>query len=154
MGVVFLHPTGVITAVHEIDGNHVVLVFVPRHRTGFTVVRSIGQYTSAGGKGQKVVLRPGDVFVRNGTSSELWSENHVGQLLHARDEVLRETFRRDFAATVAAIENGRDAQRLASGPSQSLTWRLDQDSFDSTIVELLRQDDRGPDPDVSHTYTW
>lgn len=140
----FLHPTDVITATHEVDGHHVVLVFVPRHRIGFTVVRGIGEYTLAAGKGQKIVLRPGDVFVRSGTSSELWSENHVEQLLHARDEVLRETFRRDFAATVAAIESGRNGQLLASGPSQSLTWRLDQDSFDATIVELLRQDDRIP----------
>lgn len=140
----YLHPTGVISAEHRLDGKHLVLVYVPRHPLGFTVVRAVGEYTRSEGKKQEVVLRPGDVFVRRGTSSERWSESDVAELLTPRDVRIREDSRREFAATIAAVEQGREGQKIASGPSQSLAWQLDQDSFDSTVVELLRRDDRIP----------
>lgn len=139
----FLQPTGVVTARHAVDGKHVVLVYVPSHPLGFTVVKSLGEYTRPGG-GQKIILRPGDVFVRHGTSSERWVEADVEALLRPRDALLRESHRAEFAAMVAAIQSGAQGQLIASGPGQSLVWQLDQASFDATVVELLRRDDRVP----------
>jgi hypothetical protein len=139
----FLHPTDVIPAQHMIDANHLVLIYVPRHRLGFTVVKAIGEYTKVGG-GQKTVLRPGDVFMRRGTSSERWEEGVVERLLSPRDSALRETHRTEFAAMIAAIQAGAQGQAIAAGPVQSLTWQLDQASFDGAVVELLRRDDLVP----------
>ncbi|WP_182481154.1 AlbA family DNA-binding domain-containing protein [Nocardioides immobilis] len=139
----FLHPTNLIAARHKTDGKHVVLIYVPRHPLGFTVVKVLGEYTKPGG-GQKIVLRPGDVFVRHGTSSERWAEGDVEALLRPRDNALRESHRAEFAATVAAIQSGAQGQSIASGPVQSLVWQLDQASFDGAVVELLRRADLVP----------
>ncbi|KRF11034.1 hypothetical protein ASH02_19550 [Nocardioides sp. Soil796] len=139
----FLHPTSLIAARHTIDGKHVVLVFIPSHPLGFTVVKALGEYTKPGGR-QKVLLRPGDVFVRHGTSSERWAEVDVQALLGPRDNALRESHRAEFAAMVAAIQSGAQGQSIASGPVQSLVWQLDQASFDGAVVELLRRDDLVP----------
>jgi len=139
----FLHPTSLIVARHNIDGKHVVLVYVPSHPLGFTVVKALGEYTKPGG-GQKIVLRPGDVFVRRGTSSERWGEADVEALLGPRDAALRESHRAEFAAMVAAIQSGAQGQSIAAGPVQSLVWQLDQASFDGAAVELLRRDDLVP----------
>jgi hypothetical protein len=139
----FLHRTDVLSAQHMIDGNHLVLLFVPRHQLGFTVIRAIGEYTKPGG-GQKTVLRPGDVFVRRGTSSERWGEHDVQALLGPRDSSLRETHRAEFAEMVAAIQTGAQGQAIASGPVQALVWQLDQGSFDGAVVELIRRNDLVP----------
>ena len=139
----FLHPTNLIAARHKVDGKRVVLMYVPSHPLGFTVVKALGEYTKPGG-GQKVVFRKGDVFVRHGTSSERWVEADVEALLGPRDTALRELHRAEFAAMVAAIQSGAQGQSIASGPVQSLVWQLDQNSFDAAVVELLRRDDLVP----------
>ncbi|MET9313070.1 ATP-binding protein [Kribbella sp. NPDC003505] len=139
----FLRPTDVISALHELDGHRLVLVYVPRHPLGFTVVKSVGEYTKPGG-GQKVVLRPGDVFVRRGTSSERWTEADVEGLFSPRDARLREAHRMEFAAMVAAIQQGAQGQAIAGGPAQSLVWQLDQASFDGAVVEFIRRNDIVP----------
>ncbi|MFF2396334.1 helix-turn-helix domain-containing protein [Nocardia sp. NPDC058114] len=137
-----LHPTGVIPAQHVVNGSHVVLVYVPCHPVGFTVVKAIGEYTKKG-KVERV-LRPGDVFLRRGTSSVRWNEDEVAGLLAARDEELREQYRKDFAATVAAIQTDARGQSLARGPARALTWQLDEASFDSAVLEMLRERDLAP----------
>ncbi len=139
----FLHPTHVIPAQHTVAGHPVVLVFVPRHSLGFTVVKAIGEYTKPNNK-QQTVLRPGDVFLRRGTSSVRWEQSEVSSLFAERDERLREQHRKEFAATVAAIEAGARGQSIARGPVQALTWQLDQASFDNAVLELLREGDLVP----------
>ncbi|MGW4718195.1 RNA-binding domain-containing protein [Nocardia sp. NPDC004260] len=138
----FLHPTHVIPAQHVVNGSHVVLVYVPRHPLGFTVVKALGEYPKHGKP--KHVLRPGDVFLRRGTSSVRWEEAEVEDLLAARDARLREQHRQEFAATVAAIQAGAQGQSIAHGPAQALTWQLDKASFDGAVLEMLRQRDLVP----------
>ncbi|MGW5440745.1 AlbA family DNA-binding domain-containing protein [Nocardia asteroides] len=140
----FLHPPQVIAAQHTIGGNHLVLVYVPRHALGFTVVKSLGEYTKPNRKYPEKVLRPGDVFIRRQTSSVRWEESEVEALLAGRDALLREDHRREFAATVAAIESGARGRSIARGPSQALSWHLDQVSFDNAVLELLRDGDLVP----------
>jgi predicted HTH transcriptional regulator len=56
------------TAVHEIDGEAVAIVFVAAHPNGFVVMQANGDYTRPSNKpGQE--FRAGDVFVRRGSSS-------------------------------------------------------------------------------------
>lgn len=140
----YLPPTGVHCARHEIEGNHYVLIYIPQHEDGFTVVHRLGEYDKPGGQKSQVVLRPGDVFVRHGTSSERWKPEDVPIVTAARDVRLREAHRADFAATVAAVQTGVQGQEIASGPVQGLSWQLDQATFDSTTIELLRREDLVP----------
>lgn len=140
----FLSPTNVISARHEVDGQCLVLVYVPRHPLGFTIVKNVGEYTKPGAKRPSVVLRPGDVFIRRGTSSERWRESDIESLLAPRDQHLREAHRAEFAAMVAAIQSGAQGQAIAGGPVQSLVWQLDQASFDGAVVELIRRNDTIP----------
>jgi hypothetical protein len=121
-----------------------VVVYVPRHPLGFTVVKAVGEYTKPGDRRPTVVLRPGDVFTRHGTSSEKWTESDIEGLLGPRDARLREAHRMEFAAMVAAIQSGAQAQSIAAGPAQSLVWQLDQTSFDGAITELVRHNDTVP----------
>lgn len=139
-----LHRTDVVSAQHVIDDHHMVLVYVPRHPLGFTVVKALGDYGRPGGRGPKTVMRPGDVFVRNGTSSERWAEGDVERLLAPRDSAQREAHRTEFAAMVAAIQTGAQGQSVAAGPVQALVWQLDQGTFDGAVVELLRRADTVP----------
>ncbi|MGH3321845.1 MAG: AlbA family DNA-binding domain-containing protein [Streptosporangiaceae bacterium] len=140
----FLPPTDVISARHKVGGQCLVLVYVPQHPLGFTVVKGQGEYTKPGNRRQEVVLRPGDVFIRRGTSSERWLETDVEGLLGPRDAELREAHREDFAAMVAAIQSGAQGQTIAAGPVQSLVWQLDQASFDGAVVECIRRNDIVP----------
>ncbi|MGF0320893.1 AlbA family DNA-binding domain-containing protein [Nocardia fluminea] len=138
----FLHPTAVISAQHTLNGSHVVLVYIPCHLIGFTVVKAIGEYSK--NDKHQVVLRPGDVFLRRGTSSVRWQEGEVADLLAARDARLREQHRKEFAAMVAAIQADAQGQSIARGPARALTWQLDQTSFDAAVLEMLREGDLAP----------
>jgi Putative DNA-binding domain len=119
-----------------------VLIYVDRHPIGFAVVSGLGDYEHK--SESKVVFRPGDVFVRRGTSSQRWSDDDVERLLKPRDQRLKELHRSDFAAIAAELQAGRRGESIASGPASALTWQLDQSTFEATVTETLRHDDMVP----------
>ncbi len=123
--------------------NHLVLIHVERHPLGFSVIAKPGEYQAADGR-PKVVLRPGDVFIRRGTSRQRWSEDDVEDLLAPRDARLKELHRKDFAALAVELQTGMRGESLASGPANALTWQLDGNTFEATIVETLRHGDMVP----------
>ncbi len=64
-------------ACHPINGAHVALIYVPRRRTGFTVMAAPGEYV-ANGKARSL-FAPGDIFIRTGTSSERVTQEGLDQ---------------------------------------------------------------------------
>ncbi len=132
-----------LVARHLHEGHHLVLIHVERHPLGFSVIAKPGEYQAADGR-TKVVLRPGDVFIRRGTSSQRWSVDDVEGLLAPRDARLKELHRKDFAALAVELQTGMRGESLASGPANALTWQLDQTTFEATIVETLRHGDMVP----------
>lgn len=144
-------PITVLSAQHEIQGEDestsktVVAVYIAPHPDGFVVIEKQGQYTPTGGDPRPVtVFRPGDVFVRHGTSSERWQQSDLPALFARRDHRVREEIRAEFARTLAAVRQGADAQQVAEGPAAAFTWQLDEATFDATATELIRRQDLAP----------
>ncbi|MFJ9483708.1 helix-turn-helix domain-containing protein [Streptomyces mirabilis] len=140
-------PLRLISATHEVEGRTVVLVYVHPHPDGFLIVQKLGQHQTTDDKGKTRVvpiMRPGDVFIRRGTSSERWRHSDLERVLAPRDQRIKEEARSEFAATIAAMEKARQGGQLASAPALAFTWQVDAETFDSTVVELIRNGDEIP----------
>jgi hypothetical protein len=143
-------PITVLSAQHEIKCENestsmtVVVVYVAPHPDGFAVIERLGQYQQTGKNRQVTVFRPGDVFVRHGTSSERWKQSDLPALFARRDHRIREEIRTEFAGTLAVVRRGAEAQQVAEGPVAAFTWQLDEATFDATAIELIRREDRAP----------
>lgn len=138
-------PVNVLTATHRVGANQlVVLVYVAPHPDGFTVLNRDGAYRKPGDARETVVFQPGDVFIRRGTSSERWRASDLPAVLARRDQRMREEARQDFAATVSALGRSQQGQDIALGSAAAYTYELDEDTFNSATVELLRRRDLIP----------
>ena len=128
------------SAVHEIEGSPIVLVFVGANREGLAVFAADGQYVVEGR--QVTVFRKGDVFARHGTASEPWNQGDIARVFERIIARRKEEWRRTLAVDFARLGEGTEARQLASAPAQALTWNLDSASFEAAIIEQLRvQDD-------------
>jgi hypothetical protein len=128
------------TAVHEIDGEVVAVIFVAAHPNGFVVMQADGDYTRPSNKPAQE-FRAGDVFVRRGSSSIRWNHEEADAALERAMVARKEQWRIELRDDLAGVGLGRQAQELARGPAASFTWQLDNDAFTATLVELLRADD-------------
>ncbi|WP_347587134.1 ATP-binding protein [Streptomyces sp. B6B3] len=136
-------PLRLTSAVHEVDGYLVVLVYIHPHPDGFVVVNKDAEYEDDRHR-KCVVMRRGDVFIRRGTSSERWHPSDVPATLKRRDARIREEAREEFARHAAAMEQARAGRQLASGPALSFSWRVDDATFESSVIELIRGGDDLP----------
>ena len=75
-------PLTLATAVHEVEGHTVVLTFVGPHPSGCAFFTRDGQYS--GGTKPVVKFRKGDVYWRNGTSSERLSQLGFEEIVEGR----------------------------------------------------------------------
>lgn len=64
---------------HEVYGARVVLIYVPRRRTGLTVLAAVGEF-EANGRLQRV-FAPGDIYVRRGTKKEKVTQERLDQCI-------------------------------------------------------------------------
>lgn len=135
-------PLNLITAVHEIEGSLLVLVYVGPSPLGLAVFRADGQYELNGKP--TLVFRQGDVFARHGSASERWAESDLGPAFERVIEARKEDWRRGLSSDLARIGQNAAAQHLATGPASALTWQLDAGSFESVLVEQMRADDDIP----------
>jgi Putative DNA-binding domain len=133
----------VTTAVHEIDGKPVVVIYIAPHPSGFVVVQRDGDYSDAGRK-QAKEFRAGEVYVRRGSSSRTWNQDEADAALDRVMAVRKEQWRIELRDDLAGLGLGRQAQRIARGPVASFTWQLDEDAFSATLVELVRARDDIP----------
>ena len=111
------------SAVHEIEGSPIVLVFVGANREGLAVFAADGQYVVEGR--QVTAFRKGDVFARHGTASEPWNQGDIARVFERIIARRKEEWRRTLAVDFARLGEGTEARQLASAPAQALTWNLD-----------------------------
>jgi hypothetical protein len=127
-----------------VNGNIVILIHVGPSEHGWCVFAVNGEYGLKNGK-VKSVFRTGEVFVRHGTASERWDDSDrerlINQVVARRKEAWRAEFRQELASLTA---NGLTAGNLAALPTSIATWRLDADSFDQLVMELIRRKDDVP----------
>jgi hypothetical protein len=144
-------PFEVRAAIHSIDGNNVVLIYVGASQQGWCIFACDGEYTEeaykegAKTKRKVTVFRVGDVFVRHGTASERWQDSDQRRLVQRIVARRKEAWRVEFRNELAALgESSLTARRLEELPSSALTWRLDAAGFDQLVTELIRRNDDIP----------
>lgn len=128
------------TAVHDVEGVPVVIVYVTAHPNGFVVMQRDGDYEDAAGHQQKA-FRAGDVYVRRGSASRVWNHEEAEAALNRAVTLRREVWRTQLREDLAALGIGEQAQQIARGPAANFTWQLDNDAFAATLIELLRAGD-------------
>jgi hypothetical protein len=131
-----------LSAVHEISGNKVVLIYVYANPDGFTVFHTEGAYDERGRT--KCVFRRGDVYVRHGTASEPWNQNDISRIFARRMEQEKNAWLQAHGEDIVNALRGSDVQQLAKATATTLTWQIDEETFVSTIIEQLRDGDEIP----------
>ena len=143
-------PVGVTLGKQSIDGHHYVIIHVEPSPMGVAI------FTKQGGRPKKkatkgdrnrdeVVFNRGDVFVREGTSSERW---HPHNLEDALERVMRErkdAWRRESVDDFAdLLKRNSMALNIANGPARLLDASLDEETFENIVVEQVRGGDLVP----------
>ena len=99
------------TAIHQIDGKWLVLIYVGPRSDGFVVFCGDGDRAE-----QRNAFRKGDVYVRHGLASQRWQHEDIPRIMRRiverREEQLRVELR-DSLAPLAIVAN---AQGIARGP--------------------------------------
>jgi hypothetical protein len=140
-------PIDIAVAVHTIDGATYALVYVAPHGDGFAVIAENGDYEvpmERNGKQSSrrvTVFHKGQVYFRNGTSSEPLRQEHVGRLLARRDAEVQEVERERSTRTIADYQRATRGQQIAEGAAAGYTWQLDEATFADVTIELLRKGD-------------
>jgi hypothetical protein len=129
---------------HEVDGITVAMIFVGApDPPAIAIFSKDGQYADATGRSQ-TVFRAGDVFVRRGTQSVRWSYTDLAWVLTPIENAVREDERRRATAYVDAVSQGQRGRSLATGPIGSLSWQLEDNDFQSALLEAMRANDEIP----------
>jgi hypothetical protein len=128
-------PLGIRCAQHTIDGDLLVLIYVGPNPDGCCIFKADGNYPGG------AAFRAGDVFARHGTSSQPWRQVDIKKVFEKRLAAAKEEWRRELAISLEQTVLGAKAQTLSRGPASALTWQLDEETFISTIIEQLRNED-------------
>lgn len=132
-------PLGLRIGIHEVNGKHLVLIYIQPNPKGFAIFRADGNYDGG------CAFREGDVFVRHGTSSERWTQADVDRIIAAQVALEKASW---FAERREEMEHFRQTTSAASlareAPAESLTWDLDPDTFRTMVIEQLRRNDLMP----------
>lgn len=130
----------VISQVHEVDGQEVVLIYLPHHRDGLPVPTSkLGQFAGPNGK-PVVVFREGDVLVREGARNAPLRHAHWNDLLSRRDQLLREETRAQVDSLIADLAAALRADGGAGPALVPLTAEMADDAFGEAVVSHLEAD--------------
>jgi hypothetical protein len=136
---------GVITQIHELDGNEIVVVFAEPHADGLPVPTSkLGQYDDAAGP--VVVFRPGEVFVREGAKNVTLRHGHWTKLLARHDEAVRHQTRQTIESLLSRLAGSQvpapvvllDIDAPADAFSKSVRSAFDSGAK-SALARLLDQ---------------
>lgn len=137
-------PLDLLVAVHKVDTDNAVVIFVGPTPVGACVFSSDGQYEDPPGK-PHTAFRQSDVFVRDGSQSRRWRQADVARFRAKIRASEKETWRREFAADIEVlVREGSTASTLAGGPASALTWQLDEATFERIVIEQLRRGDEIP----------
>ena len=131
-------PLDLHTAIHQIDGKWLVLIYVGPRSDGFCV------FCGDGDAEQRNVFRKGDVYVRHGSASERWQHEDIPRIMRRIVEREKEQWRVELRDSLAHLAIAASAQGIARGPITTITWDLDAQTFADTVLELLRVNDDIP----------
>ncbi len=134
----FPYPPLLQVGVHQIDGHKCALVYVAPAPEGFTVMAANGAYEDPPGTA-RLPFRKGDVFVRQGTSTQRWSQADAADRLARFAQKAKDRWRKDLALDLEHLNIGAPA--VSPSTARTLGWELDGTSFDGLILEALRTDD-------------
>lgn len=131
------------TAVCEIDGKLVAAIGTTPNPAGLVAFRADGTYDEAGKP--KTAFRRGDVYVRHGSKSERCEQADIARAVDRLVAGRKEAWLAEHVRTTTALlEAGALGRAVAAAPSQSFSWRLDQEAFASAAFELVRARDLAP----------
>ena len=121
----------IISQLHEIEGDAVVLIYAHHERSGLPVpMNKLGQYKNDKGK-DVVCYRPGEVWLREGAQNVLLRWSHWDMLLRGRDQRIREEARADINSLIAEL-----SKALRGGPGK-ISIPLTVDMADEAFVESM-----------------
>lgn len=137
-------PLQLVSAVHELAGHRVVVIFVGRHPAGCCFFKAVGQYSENGQ--QKVVFRKGDVFWRNGTRSERLDQIGFETVIRRRVEGERVKWLTEHQASQIEqreqVESALRGAVAAHAPLGAVTPDFDVAMLTRAVLEMARSDDR------------
>lgn len=128
----------VITAIHEVDGNEVVVIHAQPHSDGLPVpMAKLGQYQDAGGK-PRVVFRPGDLFVREGSANVQIRHCHWRDVLSHHAQLIRERAMADaqtlIGEFVKQIQSGAGTGDRAPTGAAPMLLDMDEETLADAVV--------------------
>ena len=131
------------SAVHEIDGKLVCLIYVGAHPDGLIIFRADGNYTD---KGKTItVFREGDVFVRHGTQSRRWSQADAQRWMRETERAAEQrAMERAASALDPVIQQIQRTDSVSNAPAEALNWSVDRTTLVSAITDQVRRGDDIP----------
>ena len=87
----------------KIDGNNFVLIECGEYSEGFVIMKAIGQYND--GLKDKIVFKPGDVFVRHGSASEIWQQHDIKRIINSQVSKAKAEWIKDYSSLMMS-KNG------------------------------------------------
>lgn len=135
-------PLTLLSARHKVADADVVLLYVGPSPDGFAIFTADGQYQV--GKRPVTAFRQGDVYVRHGTASERWNQADIARILGRILEARKEEWRTGLAEEFRRLGISAQGRQLAGASAGALTWNLDAESFEATVIEQLRLSDDIP----------
>jgi hypothetical protein len=127
--------------VHRIDEGDVAVIFLGRRADGLFPVAMKDVVVQAEDGKARFVVRHGDVFVRDGTSSSRWSTQQLPELLRPWEERIRREERNRLGELLAEAQTASRGQLIADGPAAGLTWELSPEDFENAFTEAIRKQD-------------
>ncbi|MDS0139930.1 MULTISPECIES: RNA-binding domain-containing protein [unclassified Amycolatopsis] len=134
-------PFTVRSAVHEIDGKNLAVIYIGPNEQGFAIFAKDGQFTNSAGKNDHA-FRAGDVYCRHGTSSERWRQSDLPSIFSRLQSRIREEERKQLGDAFQAFEQGIRGAEIQSSPIGALSWQLSVEDFDSAIIAAMRASDQ------------
>ena len=131
-------PFDIRSAVHQIDGKTLVILFVAPRPDGFCIFNNEGNHSG------KSVFRKGEVYARHGSASEPWQQQDIRRIIEKLVVVRKEEWRAELRDELVRMSSGSAAQQIARGPATSVSWKLDEATLVNTTIELLRSSDDIP----------
>jgi hypothetical protein len=136
-------PLDVACVVHELDGKLVALVYLGAHRDGFAAFLKDGFYPDG-----KPAFRAGEIFYRNGSSSQRLDQQGLKAIIERRVEqrleAAREEFTRQLADALARQSNLQAGTTLANAPAETLDFTMPSSILRPAAIQLLRANDTIP----------
>lgn len=131
-------PFDIRSAVHQIDGKMLIILFVAPRSDGFCVFSSEGNHNG------RSVFRKGEVYARHGSASEPWQQQDIQRIIEKLVTARKEEWRTELRDEWVTMSNGSAAQQIARGPASAVSWKLDEATLVNTTIELLRSNDDIP----------